>query len=136
MQYMTAIDPEFTPLIPVVGKQFDDLWALPFDEFRKAWLTTPPALPKGTPTGFINKTLKIPVDEEKSETELLTYYPNAVKGHIPLFYVMHGGGKKYRSQLPTDGKGWTVGSHSIEEAMNRLVCVRCNAVVVSVNYRL
>ncbi|KAL4882113.1 alpha/beta hydrolase fold-domain-containing protein [Aspergillus karnatakaensis] len=58
-----------------------------------------------------------------AEVGLRIYRRDDLDKDALLFFVTHGG-------------GWALGDHDTEEAMNRLVAKRTNAVVVSVNYRL
>ncbi|PGH19678.1 hypothetical protein AJ80_03833 [Polytolypa hystricis UAMH7299] len=117
-------DLEFEPLRDAAKESFKQLWSLPHDQFMEAWASSPAALTEDTP-----KIEEIDVSHELipvrdgEKIELQVYRPKGVQGVLPLYLVFHGG-------------GWVVGSHSVEEATNRFVCVKNKVVVVSVDYRM
>jgi len=116
-------DPAFAPMIPQVKAQFDTLWDLPIEDIRKAFSSAPLALPKSTPTEFKVDHQNVVVSDG-SEREIRIYTPTSrSKVARPLFFVIHGG-------------GWAVGTHDVEEGMNRFVCVKNDVIVVSVDYRM
>lgn len=47
--HLSEINPDFAPLKEPTDEAFKGLWALPMDEFKQGWLTTPPALPPNSP---------------------------------------------------------------------------------------
>src|SRR5262245_27840732 len=104
-------DPEFVPFIPAIEARFKQFRTLPRDEFIKIWNTTPVALPENAPSLEEIDVLheNVPVSDGE-EIEIQIYRPKGVEDTLPVFFVMHGG-------------GWWMGTHSMEEAQNRFVCV-------------
>ncbi|KAI9811857.1 MAG: hypothetical protein M1827_005208 [Pycnora praestabilis] len=122
--HYSELDPDFAPLKAECDKQFDQLWSLPFDQFCQGWLDAPPALPADAPFNLDITHQMVPV-RDGSKVEIRLYKPPTWKkdGKHLLHYVAHGG-------------GWVVGNHNVEEGLNRMVCQKNNAVVVSVDYRM
>lgn len=120
-----TVDEEFLPLVEQCRKMFDELWALPLDKFKMGWATAPPALHSETPSiSDILVSHKLVPVTDGSTVEIQIYSPKG-QGSTPppLLFVTHGG-------------GWVVGTHAIEEVMNRSICVKNGCVVVSVDYRM
>ncbi|KAH7134491.1 lipase esterase family protein [Dactylonectria estremocensis] len=101
----------------------DSLYSLSIEEFRQISYKPPP-LPLDVPIPIRDLTIRedhITVRDGAS-IKVRIYEPlNRGSGHL-LFFNIHGG-------------GWTVGSPETEEAQNRLIAVKNNAVVCSVDYR-
>lgn len=119
------VDPEFAPLIDQVNKDFAGLWELPLDEFKAAWLASPVSLRPDVPSlDEIDVQIQHAPVSDGTQVEIQVYSPKgAAEEVLPLLYVTHGG-------------GWVIGGHSIEESVNRSVCVKNRVRVVSVLYRM
>ncbi|KAK4989958.1 hypothetical protein LTR50_002869 [Elasticomyces elasticus] len=123
--HLSEIDPEFEPLREATDAQFAQLWQMPMDEFKMAWLTTPPALPPNCPVPGKHIEIvdqKAPV-RDGTQIGIRIYRPIKPQSGSALYLKAHGG-------------GWVVGSHEVEEAENRFVAGMGNVVVVSVDYRM
>ncbi|KAI9874523.1 MAG: hypothetical protein M1830_009649 [Pleopsidium flavum] len=120
--HLSKMDPAFTPLQKECDGNFKVLWSLPMNEFRAAWKNTPPALPQDVPLDLDITHQMVPV-RDGTKVEIRVYKSKKVPSNALLFLVAHGG-------------GWVVGSHDIEEGMNRYVAAKNNAIVVSVDYRM
>ena len=118
-------DPEFAPMMAECSAMFDKIWALDLAEYKAAWQSAPGGLrPEAPGLDKIDVRLERAPVSDGTELEIQIYSPKDVGDKVlPLMYVMHGG-------------GWTIGSHSVEEGMNRNVCVRNQMRVISVDYRL
>ncbi|KAI1610380.1 alpha/beta hydrolase fold-3 domain-containing protein [Exophiala viscosa] len=118
------VDPEFAPLIDQCNKDFGALWELPLADFKAAWLASPIALRPEVPSidEIDVQIQKAPVSDG-TEVEIQIYSPKGAQEVLPLMFVTHGG-------------GWVVGGHSIEESVNRCVCVKSKVRVISVDYRM
>jgi acetyl esterase/lipase len=99
------------------------LLALPIEEFRKITYRPPP-LPEDAPVPGIdlNITKHEVTVRDGTKISIRIYKPIFAPDVALLFFNVHGG-------------GWVVGTPETEEAQNRLIVVKCNAVVVSVDYR-
>ncbi|PMD33045.1 lipase esterase family protein [Hyaloscypha variabilis F] len=106
-----------------IDKISGKLLALPIEEFRKITYRPPP-LPEDVPTP--GKDLNITHCEvsvkDGTKISIRIYKPLDPPDAALLFFNVHGG-------------GWVVGTPETEEAQNRLIAVKCNAIVVSVDYR-
>ncbi|KAK2748944.1 hypothetical protein FQN57_007227 [Myotisia sp. PD_48] len=108
-------DVEFDPYREQLEKDSKMLWSLPWDDFINAWKTSPPAIPPGCPSlDEIDVSHEDVTVSDGEKVDVQIYRPKGGASVLPLVYVMHGG-------------GWVVGSHGIEEAMNRSVCVKNQA---------
>ncbi|KAK6382268.1 hypothetical protein LTS17_004155 [Exophiala oligosperma] len=118
-------DPEFVPMMADCYTMFDKFWALDMAEYKAAWLSAPGALRPEVPgLDQIDVRLDRAPVSDGTLLEIQIYSPKDADDKIlPLMYVMHGG-------------GWTIGSHSVEEGVNRNVCVRNQMRVISVDYRM
>ncbi|KAK4942715.1 hypothetical protein LTR66_014679 [Elasticomyces elasticus] len=123
--HLSETDPEFAPLREATDAQFAQLWQMPMDEFKMAWLTTPPALPPNCPVPGKHIEIvdqKAPV-RDGTQIGIRIYRPIKPQSGSALYLKAHGG-------------GWVVGSHEVEEAENRFVAGMGNVIVVSVDYRM
>ncbi|KAF2499637.1 hypothetical protein BU16DRAFT_547877 [Lophium mytilinum] len=125
--HLSAMGPEFAPFKPISDAFAAKLWDRPLKHTRamlKMPLPFPDFVPKADEFQITERTVPV-----RDGTEIgIKIYSSKAKGKADaggavLFYVMHGG-------------GWVVGSHGIEEVMNRYVARDNGAVVVSVDYRL
>lgn len=121
------LDPDFAALLPGAKAEFNRLWSLPLEEmrriFRDSVLPLPPSIPALSLIDVRRETIQT---SDGSQLELQIYTPKSTvpaSGRFPLFLVTHGG-------------GWVVGGHGSEEGLTRLVCVKNQCVVVSVDYRM
>lgn len=120
----------------------DKLYHLPINEFRQVPYRPPP-LPANVPVVGKDITIENFTITVRDETEiaLRAYRPINHKCDHLLFFNVHGGGTHINQLyliwriVSNVCKGWTVGSPESEEAQNRLLTDRNNAVVVSVDYR-
>ncbi|KAJ3530541.1 hypothetical protein NM208_g9281 [Fusarium decemcellulare] len=124
--HLSTPHPEWTKVAEshrVVEEKLSKLYSLPIDEFRKVpYRPAPLSANAPTPGNDLNITEREIEVRDGAMVALRIYQPIQLeKGH-PLFFNIHGG-------------GWTVGSPETEENQNRLITVRNNAVVVSVDYR-
>jgi acetyl esterase/lipase len=119
--HLSKIDPSFAPLKEETDKRFNTLWSLPMKEFLAVWLL-PLDLPEDIPKDLNITQREVPVSDG-TQIEIQLYKSKTVPPNALLYLKVHGG-------------GWVVGSHGMEEAENRWVAARNNAVVVSVAYRL
>ena len=140
--HLSALSPDFAPLKDAADQSFEELWQLPFDEFKAKWDSFPPALVDDSPK--VGKDITVEhvkiTTSDGSAIELRIYKPIDPVPNALLYLNAHGGGK-YRSQVRwlsfTYGTvGWVVGKHDTEEGQNRLVAAVNKAVVVSVDYRM
>ena len=119
--HLSRIDPAFAPLKDEAARNFNELWKLPMKEFLEAW-KVPGPLPDDIPVDLNISHQKVPVTDG-TEIEIRVYKAKDVSPNALLYLKAHGG-------------GWVVGTHDLEEAENRYVSARNNAVVVSVDYRM
>ncbi|KAH7142123.1 lipase esterase family protein [Dactylonectria macrodidyma] len=106
-----------------IDRTSDSVYSLPIEEFRQISYK-PPRLPLNVPIPIRDLTVRedqITVRDGAS-IKVRIYEPlNCGSGRL-LFFNIHGG-------------GWTVGSPETEEAQNRLITVKNDVVVCSVDYR-
>lgn len=119
--HYSEIDPDFEAIKPETDEAMKLLLTLPVDDFR-AVFALPPVRPDDLPMDpkVEDKVFKA---QDGTSIPIRVYKAPTVKSAAILFYVMHGG-------------GWTIGDLSTEENMQRYVAGRCEAVVVTVGYRL
>lgn len=127
--YLSEPDPTWVPIKEAVDAQFEQFWALPHDEFTKAWKSMPTILPDGTPQDLEVEHKLIPL-RDGHECQIRIYRNPAIDEpqlkagkKAPLVIIYHGG-------------GWLLGSHEVEEGVARWTCKQTSAVVVDVEYRL
>jgi acetyl esterase/lipase len=120
--YYSDIDPEFAAIREEVDKNYGAIWDLPLAEVKDAWENIPPALGPYVPNDLDIHNKNIPV-RDGYEVDVRIYKSKNTPDNASLYVVAHGG-------------GWCVGTHGVEEAMNRIVADKTPTVVVSVNYRL
>ncbi|KAI9745056.1 MAG: hypothetical protein M1818_001334 [Claussenomyces sp. TS43310] len=124
--HLSEVNPAWET-VALKQKETDDLsrklFALPIEEFR-ALQYRPPALPEDCPAP--GRDINITHDEvsvrDGTKIGIRIYKPMKPLPHALLFFNAHGG-------------GWVVGTPETEEAQNRLIAAKNNAVVVSVDYR-
>lgn len=126
-----------------IEERLDKLYSLPIEEFRKVPYRPPP-LPRNAPVpgqDLVISQSQVAV-RDGTLLDVRIYQPlNVSDGHL-LFFNVHGGGTDTKRFLTVDlvllryHLGWTVGTPETEEIQNRLIAVRNNAVVISVDYRL
>ncbi|KAK9777149.1 putative Lipase esterase family protein [Seiridium cardinale] len=120
------MSPEWARVAPEhekIERVIETLYSLPIAEFRKVPYRPPPmSTDVPIPGRDISiREAKVPV-RDGHDISIRIYEPlNLGQNHM-LFFNIHGG-------------GWTVGSPETEEAQNRLIAARNEAVVVSVDYR-
>ncbi|OAP62321.1 hypothetical protein AYL99_04524 [Fonsecaea erecta] len=124
--HLSEIDPNFALLQADVDRNFADLWSLPLEEFKAAWLSAPVPLPDNCPEP--GKDYEV-LDQEAAvrdgaKIELKIYKPST-SSSTPSVLI-----------LKSHGGGWVVGSHEVEEVENRFLAAKAGAVVVSVDYRM
>ncbi|KIW84618.1 hypothetical protein Z517_00006 [Fonsecaea pedrosoi CBS 271.37] len=123
--HLSEVDPNFALLKDEVDKNFANLWALPLEEFKAAWLSAPVPLPDNAPEpGKDYQVLnKEAVVRDGARIGLKIYKPQNSNNDTVLVLKSHGG-------------GWVVGSHEVEEVDNRFLAAKAGATVVSVDYRM
>ncbi|KAL3474488.1 alpha/beta hydrolase fold-domain-containing protein [Aspergillus californicus] len=120
------VHPDFAPLVAGLNEAFERIWT-PDDvpQLRSNFQSSRALIPGVPLDGFDISHRMVPV-LDGSEVEVRIYRPTPAGVrttlNLPLLFVAHGG-------------GWVVGDHESEGAMSRLLCVRNQVVVVSVNYR-
>jgi len=121
--HLSKINPEFAPIQAANDAFLQKLWDRPLKQTR-AMLNVPMPYPDCVPStnDLIITERKVPVSDG-TEIGIKIYKSKSSPDDAVLFYVMHGG-------------GWVIGSHRIEEVMNRYVAAKNHCVVVSVDYRL
>jgi acetyl esterase/lipase len=121
--HLSIIDPEFAAIKPAHDAFTAKIWSLPLNQIR-AMVNTPLEYPDFVPSvdDLVITEKKVPVSDG-TEIGIKIYKQKSPVADAVLYYVMHGG-------------GWVVGSHGIEEVMNRSVAKKNGAVVVSVDYRM
>ncbi|KAM0187495.1 hypothetical protein ACHAPI_011130 [Fusarium lateritium] len=106
-----------------VEEKMTKLYSLPIEEFRKVSYRPAPLSANAPRPGhdLVITEREIEV-RDGTKIGIRIYKPiQHSQGH-PLYFNIHGG-------------GWTVGSPETEEGLNRMITVKNNAVVVSVDYR-
>ncbi|KAM5370013.1 hypothetical protein ACJZ2D_008696 [Fusarium nematophilum] len=101
----------------------DSLYSLPIEAFRQISYKPPP-LPLDIPIPSRDLTIKGDqlTARDGASIKVRIYEPLNRRSRHLLFFNTHGG-------------GWTVGSPETEEAQNRLIAVKNDVVVCSVDYR-
>ncbi|KAL2823590.1 alpha/beta hydrolase fold-domain-containing protein [Aspergillus cavernicola] len=144
------VHPDFAPLVAGLNENFERIWT-PEDVPQLRWNFQSSRAPiPGVPVdGFDISHRMVPV-LDGSEVEIRIYRPTPAgaraTSNLPLLFVAHGGGVKCPFPLYFERladcmysisffAGWVVGDHESEGAMSRLLCVRNQVVVVSVNFR-
>ncbi|OGE55132.1 hypothetical protein PENARI_c005G05075 [Penicillium arizonense] len=123
---LCVINPDFAPLVPKLKEAFEQLWT-PNDveQLRKNFEGSRANMPFVPTHGYEISHRMIPVSDS-SEINIRIYTPtnsSVTKCVVkPLLFIAHGG-------------GWVVGGHESEGALSRLICVRNQVVVTSVEYR-
>ncbi|KAG9529386.1 hypothetical protein KCU93_g3575, partial [Aureobasidium melanogenum] len=121
--HLSEINQEFAPLVPAVNEAFAKIWTFEtIDEFRGNW-KRPATYPSCVPDQGFSIDHKVIQAADGANIELRVYKPSDADDYdLPLFFILHGG-------------GWVVGSHDSENSVCRSVCVKCRAIVISVDYR-
>ncbi|KAJ5924902.1 hypothetical protein N7454_007541 [Penicillium verhagenii] len=123
---LSIIHPDFSPLVPKLTEVFEQIWT-PDDvqQLRKNFDRSRSSFPFVPNDGYRVSERMIQLSDS-SQINIRIYTPiggSARDGEDkPVLFVAHGG-------------GWVVGGHESEGAMSRLICVRNQAVVISVDYR-
>ncbi|KAH7385685.1 lipase esterase family protein [Pyrenochaeta sp. MPI-SDFR-AT-0127] len=106
-----------------IDEKLESIYKLPIEEFRKIPYQAP-RLSDHTPVPGQDLTISVSqvVVRDGTKVGIRIYSPLAVTENHVLFFNIHGG-------------GWTVGTPQTEEGQNRMIAVRNNAIVVSVDYR-
>ncbi|KAG9240254.1 lipase [Calycina marina] len=139
--HLSATNPGFAPMRDVVDKDIAQLWELPHDEFLQAWADRPPALLDDSPVigkDITTELLQIPV-RDGTLIEICVYKPISPELNAILNFNTHGGGwylKTQVLQMVLTCAGFVVGTHSSEEAQNRMIAYTNKTVVVSPAYRM
>ncbi|KAJ0416441.1 alpha/beta hydrolase fold-domain-containing protein [Aspergillus carlsbadensis] len=123
------VHPDFAPLVDRLNEAFARIWTPDnVAQLRKNFESSRSQIPGIPVNGFEISHRMIPVSDGR-EVEIRIYRPSAISGdtakadrRLPLFFIAHGG-------------GWVVGGHESEGAMSRLICVRNEVIVVSVDFR-
>lgn len=118
---ISSIDPEFEAFKDGFDHDMDRIWTLPPAEMKIA-MSAPGPLPGDIPQDLSITHLNVPV-EDGTQIQLRIYRSASAPTDALLYLKSHGG-------------GWFTGNHDSEEAENRFVAARNEAVVISVNYRL
>lgn len=121
--HLAKPDSEFASMKPMIDAFSKKLWDRPLNSTREM-LKTPIPYPDFVPStnDIIITERKAPVSDG-TEIGIKIYKSKNTPDDAVLFYSMHGG-------------GWVVGSHGVEEVMNRFVAAKTHCVVVSVDYRM
>ncbi|KAL5090091.1 hypothetical protein Trisim1_004616 [Trichoderma cf. simile WF8] len=123
--HFSELDPEYAKLRPMLNSMMEGLWQpeTSLEDFRKAWLNSPPA-PEGCPVegkDVLTETRMIPT-RDGAEIEIKLYTAKNKRPGSALVVRYHGG-------------GWVVGGHCTEHSENLMIADWTNSVVVSVDYR-
>ena len=94
----SQVDPEFAPFYDAVYDQFKTLWSLPVDEMRKTLSDAPQMRPEDCPSDM-DITHQMVTVSDGAEIEIRIYKPKDGKPGLPLFLVLHGGGKMVHCTL-------------------------------------
>jgi len=119
--HYSDIDPEFAAIKSECDANFGAVWKLSLAELKVAWQNTPPALGPYVPDDIDIHFEKVAA-RDGTEIGIKIYKAKDASEGAKLYLVSHGG-------------GFVVGSHSVEEATNRLVA-GAGSTVVSVDYRM
>lgn len=154
---LSQVHPDFAPLVPTLNEAFERIWT-PGDiaQLRKNFKSSRSPIPGIPNDGFAISHRMVPVSDGH-DVEIRIYRPTPAHAQglspMPLLFIAHGGGVRYRSfpvafrHFPVLGReferyadsglvlGWVVGDHESEGALSRLICVQNRLVVVSVDYR-
>ncbi|KAI0136172.1 lipase esterase family protein [Xylariales sp. AK1849] len=125
-RHLSEVNPEWVEVAPEhekIEKLVDTLYSLPLEEFRKVPYAPPP-IPTDAPVPGrdINIREAKVVVRDGHNVGIRIYQPLDVGHNHMFFFNIHGG-------------GWTVGTPETEEAQNRFIAAKNQAVVVSVDYR-
>jgi hypothetical protein len=109
--HLSETHPEFIPLKEGADKDFAGLWQLPYDQFKKAWDSFPPALLDDSPVEGKDVTIehmKVPV-RDGTQIEIRIYKPVNTVPNALLNLNCHGGGtfcaNKPRSMMTDELQG-------------------------------
>lgn len=93
--HLSEIDPQFALVKEAADQSFVELWKLPLDEFKAAWLAAPVPLPEDAPQLGVDYTT---TDEEIAVRDgtkigIRIYRPIKPVKNATLVLKVHGGGK-------------------------------------------
>ncbi|KAF9886577.1 hypothetical protein FE257_011349 [Aspergillus nanangensis] len=118
---------DFAPFIPSLNKIFKRIWTPDDVNQLRCNFQSSRSQISGVPTEGFEITHRMISISDGASIELRIYRPTIAahgqdNSRRPLLFVAHGG-------------GWVVGDHESEGPMSRLICVKNQAVVVSVLFR-
>ena len=92
---LAEADPGFAPLKVEVDEMFTNLWSLPLDEFKAAWLTAPVSFPDNAPQpgrdySVVDREVTV---RDSARIGLRVYGPSKPSTNTVLILKTHGGGK-------------------------------------------
>ena len=92
--HLSEIDPDFALLKKGLDQQFAQLWSLPLDEFKSAWLNAPLVLPEDVPQPRKDYEVEDQQATARDGTKLgvRLYKPKPGTGSGVLVLKAHGGG--------------------------------------------